>query len=128
MDRRWSCREVWWVVVDRDEIAIEVTRLAERLEHLFLVDDIASLRRGMHVAATQDFEGDLVLAKQKSAALLRCGLARVREDLVSQLSREDEPHAVHQLPPAIAGITMTSLPSGTAALLPPRARASSSPM
>ena len=115
-------------MVDRDELTIEIARLPERVEHLCLVDDVARLGRGMHVATAQHAAHDLVLTEQESAAFLRRGLARIRNDLIAQVAWQDETHAFDQRPPAIAGMTMTSLPSGTGAPLPPRARASSSPM
>jgi len=115
-------------VVDRHELAIEITRLAERVEDLRLVDDITRLGCRVHVAAAEDTTDDLVLAEEEAAAFLRRGRAGMGDDLIAQLACDDETGAVDQRPPAIAGITMTSLPSGTAAPLPPRARASSSPM
>jgi len=53
---------------------------------------------------------------------------RLRDDLIAQFAWKDKASPVDQRPPAIAGMTMMSLPSGTTAPLPPRARASSSPM
>jgi len=115
-------------VVDRDELTIEITRLPERVEHLCLVDDVARLGRGMHVATAQHAAHHVFVTKQEPAALLGRGLARVRDDLIAQFAWKDKARPVDQRPPAIAGMTMTSLPSGTTAPLPPRARASSSPM
>jgi hypothetical protein len=39
----------------------------------------------VHVAASQDTARDVVLPKKKAAALLRRGLARVRDDLFTEL-------------------------------------------
>jgi hypothetical protein len=64
---------------------------------------------------------------EESANLTRRVLAGVRDDLV--LERLPEAQRVgYATPPAIAGMTMTSLPSGTVASVPPFERASSSPM
>lgn len=82
----------------------------------------------MHVAAAEDAPRGLILAEQEAATLLRGRLTRVHEDLLAKPARQDELSSFDQRPPAIAGMTMTSLPSGTAAPLPPRVRASSSPM
>jgi hypothetical protein len=51
----------------------------------------------------------------------------VRDDLIAERWSEAQ-RVGYATPPAIAGMTMTSLPSGTAAPVPPFARASSSPM
>ena len=82
----------------------------------------------MHVLAAQDAPHHLVFTQKQPATLLRRRRSRVRHDLVAQLAREHHAVALAQPPPAMAGITMTSLPSGTCAALPPRVRASSSPM
>jgi hypothetical protein len=39
----------------------------------------------VHVAAPQDTARDIVFPKKKTAALLRRGLARVRDDLFAEL-------------------------------------------
>ena len=82
----------------------------------------------MDVPAANEPVRHLAVTEEQTAALARRGLARVGHDLVSETSRQDESSTFDQRPPAIAGMTMTSLPSGTAALLPPVFRASSSPM
>ena len=81
----------------------------------------------MHVRAADDPGDPAVTSGEKSAGLARSFLARVRDDLLAE--RGSEAYGVgYATPPAIAGMTMTSLPSGTAAPVPPFARASSSPM
>jgi len=82
----------------------------------------------MNVPSAHETAHDLAIAEEQATALARRGLARMRHDLVPQPARKDDARAVDQPPPAIAGMTMTSLPSGTTAPLPPRVRASSSPM
>ncbi len=81
----------------------------------------------MHVR-TADHACDLAVSPgEEAACLTRSVLAGVRDDLV--LERLPEAQRVgYATPPAIAGMTMTSLPSGTAAPVPPFERASSSPM
>ena len=73
-------------VIDRDELAIEIARLAERFEDLGLVDDVARLGRGMHVPTAQHATHDVLVTEQEPAALLRRGLARVGDDLAAQLA------------------------------------------
>ena len=68
-----------------------------------------------------------VTTGDETARLVRRIGARVRDDLVADSARERDALRGYS-PPAIAGITMTSLPSGTGADNPPFARASSSPM
>jgi hypothetical protein len=82
----------------------------------------------MDVSSAHNPVHDIAIAKKQTATFLWRGLTRVGDDLVLKLPRQQEPSTVDQRPPAIAGMTMTSLPSGTAAPLPPRSRASSSPM
>jgi hypothetical protein len=81
----------------------------------------------MHVR-TADHTVDLAVSPgEKAACLTRSVLAGVRDDLV--LERLPKAQRVgYATPPAIAGMTMTSLPSGTTASVPPLLRASSSPM
>jgi hypothetical protein len=76
-------------VVDRHELAIEIARLSERVEDLHLIDDVARLGCGMHVAAAQDTTNDIVLAEEQAAAFLRRVRARVRDDLIAQLAWKD---------------------------------------
>jgi hypothetical protein len=82
----------------------------------------------MDVPTAHESIGDFTIPEEQPAALARRLVARVGDDLVLKPARQDEPGALDQSPPAIAGMTMTSLPSGTAAPLPPRVRASSSPI
>ena len=77
---------------------------------------------------TADHARDRAVAPgEESADLTRRFRPGVRGDLVLQSLREAK-RVGYQAPPAIAGMTMTSLPSGTAARVPPLVRASSSPM
>ncbi len=77
-----------------------------------------------------------VTAGEQTAGLVGRGLTRVRDDRLAQLGAQVElgrrrfPWIARRgyAPPAIAGMTMTSLPSGTGASMPPFVRASSSPM
>ena len=81
----------------------------------------------MCVRAANDASDDAGAPGEQSAGLAGRLLARVRDDVV--LVRLSEPQRVdYAAPPAIAGMTMTSLPSGTVAPVPPLPRASSSPM
>ncbi len=82
----------------------------------------------MDIPTAHESIHDLAIAEEQPAALPWLRLAGVRDDLLAERARQDEPLAIDQRPPAIAGMTMTSLPSGTVAPLPPRVRASSSPM
>ena len=81
----------------------------------------------MHVRAADESRDAAAATSKEPAGLTGCFLARVRDELITQ--RGPEPQRVgYAEPPAIAGMTMTSLPSGTAAPVPPLVRASSSPM
>src|SRR5437660_1750171 len=82
----------------------------------------------MHVPPANESIHHLAIAEEQAAAFARRRFARVRHDLVAQPAWKDDARTLDQRPPAIAGMTMTSLPSGTTAPLPPRVRASSSPM
>ena len=81
----------------------------------------------MYVLAADHASDRAVAPCEESTDLTRRFLAGVRGDLVLQRLSEAE-RVGYQAPPAIAGMTMTSLPSGTAAPVPPLVRASSSPM
>ena len=81
----------------------------------------------MDVRAADHARDRPVAPGQETADLTRRFLAGVRGDLVLQRLAEAK-RVGYRAPPAIAGMTMTSLPSGTAAPVPPLARASSSPM
>src|SRR5687768_9582308 len=90
-------------------------------------DDVASGRRRMHVRAADEPRDAAAATRKESTGFSRRFLACVRDQLIAQ--RGPEPQRVgYAEPPAIAGMTMTSLPSGTAAPAPPCARASLSPM
>ena len=82
----------------------------------------------MNIPTAHESIHDLAIAEEKPAAFAGLRLARVGDNLLAERARQDEARTLDQRPPAIAGMTMTSLPSGTVAPLPPRVRASSSPM
>src|SRR2546423_11792159 len=115
-------------VIDADQVAIGVVSGCDRLAQLRRIYLVARLGCRVNVPPAHEPIHHVTIAEQQPAALARCRLARVRHDLLPDLPRKDEPSTSAQRPPAIAGMTMTSLPSGTAAPLPPRLRASSSPM
>ncbi len=115
-------------VIDGDEVAIGVVRGRDRLTQLRRIYLVARLGCRVNIPPAHEPIHHLTIAEQQPAALARCGFARVGHDLLAELPRKDETSTSAQRPPAIAGMTITSLPSGTAAPLPPRARASSSPM
>ena len=81
----------------------------------------------MRVRAADHAGDDAIPARQQTAGLTRRFLTRVRDDVVLQRLPQAQ-RVGYAAPPAIAGMTMTSLPSGTVAPVPPRVRASSSPM
>lgn len=81
----------------------------------------------MRVHAADHPSDRIVAPCEESAGLARRLLAGVCGDVVLQRQAEAERFG-YRPPPAIAGMTMTSLPSGTAAPVPPFTRASSSPM
>jgi hypothetical protein len=81
----------------------------------------------MHVRAADNARDRAVAPCDKSTCLTRRFLAGVRDDLVLKRLPEAKRFG-YRAPPAIAGMTMTSLPSGTVAPVPPFERASSSPM
>ena len=114
-------------VIDAEQL---LTRRVHRTEcrKLFArVDDIAGRGLRMHVHAA-DHAGDRAVApSEESADLARRFLAGMCGDVVPERLTEAE-RVGYRAPPAIAGMTMTSLPSGTAAPVPPFTRASSSPM
>jgi hypothetical protein len=115
-------------VVDADEETIGVVATGQRFAELRRIYLVARLGSWMDVSSAHQPINNIAIAEEQTAAFLRRGLARMADDLVPQLPGQDEPGTVDQRPPAIAGMTMTSLPSGTAAPVPPRVRASSSPM
>ena len=81
----------------------------------------------MDVRAADESRDRAVASGEQTAGLARRFLARVRNDVVLQRLPQAQ-RVGYAVPPAIAGMTMTSLPSGTVASMPPFARASSSPM
>ena len=81
----------------------------------------------MDVRAADHARDRAVAPYEESADLTRRFRPGVCGDVVLQRLREAK-RVGYQVPPAIAGMTMTSLPSGTAAPVPPLVRASSSPM
>ena len=116
-------------VIDGHELTVEVVGRAVRLEQLAWIEEIAHLGRLGDIAAAHDAARRFVVAQDEPAAFVRDLVARVRDELVTQRRREDEPASrSYAAPPAIAGMTMTSHPSGTDARVPPLVRASSSPM
>jgi hypothetical protein len=115
-------------VVNPDKETIGVVTAGERLAKLRGVYLVARFRCRMDVPSAHDPVRHLAITEKEAATLAWRGLACVSDDLVPQFCRQEQSGAFDQSPPAIAGMTMTSLPSGTAAPLPPRARASSSPM
>ena len=115
-------------VIDADEEAVGVVVAGDRLAQLRRVDLISRFGCRVNVSSAHQSSHHFAIAEEQTTTFAGRGLACVRDDLVPDLSRQDEPHTSAQRPPAIAGMTMTSLPSGTAAPLPPRVRASSSPM
>ena len=115
-------------VIDADEKAIGVVCADDSLAQLCRIYLVACLGGRVDVPPANEPIYDIAIAKKQTATFLGRGLTRVGDDLVLKRPRQQEPSTVDQRPPAIAGMTMTSLPSGTAAPLPPRVRASSSPM
>jgi len=81
----------------------------------------------MHIHAADHASHRAVAPSEESADLARRFLAGMCGDVVPERLTEAE-RVGYRAPPAIAGMTMTSLPSGTAAPVPPFTRASSSPM
>ena len=81
----------------------------------------------MDVRAADEARDRAVASGEQTAGLARRFLARVRDDVVLQRLPQAQ-RVGYAAPPAIAGMTMTSLPSGTVASMPPFVRASSSPM
>jgi len=115
-------------VVDAHERSFGVVVAGDGLAQLRRIDLISRFGCGMHVPSANQPIHHLTVAEEQTAAFAWRRRARVRHDLIPQTPREDDAGALDQQPPAIAGMTMTSLPSGTTAPLPPRVRASSSPM
>ena len=115
-------------VIDPDQVAVGVVGPEDGISQLRRIDLVARLGRGVDVPPANDAIDDFAVPEQQATAFARGRLARVGDDLIAQAPREDDPGPLAQRPPAIAGMTMTSLPSGTDAPLPPRLRASSSPM
>ena len=114
-------------VIDRDEVLAPILHLTERADQIFRVRPVPRGRRLVDVPAADGASRNAGLPREETAGLVRCGLTRVRDDAIAQVAREREGLAGYR-PPAIAGMTMTSLPSGTGASMPPLLRASSSPM
>src|SRR4030088_1016871 len=114
-------------VIDPDQVLTRRVDRAERLQLLAWVDDVTRGGRRMDVRAPDHARYTALVPGKETAGLARRFSARMRDDLIA--GRLSDPQRVdYAEPPAIAGITMTSLPSGTAAPVPPLARASSSPM
>src|SRR5437588_3855666 len=113
-------------VIDRDKVLATSVHVAERAELLARIDQVARGRRLVRIRAADRARRRTVPSGDEPACFVRRGLARVRDDLVTDRAWQRE--GVGYAPPAIAGMTMTSAPSGTLAAVPPAARASSSPM
>ena len=112
-------------VVDRDQVLAVRLHLTERPELLAGIDGVARDRRGVDIRAADESCRRGVASGEEAARLLRRLRASVGHDVVPKRRREREPF--DQRPPAIAGMTMTSAPSGTAVPRPPEPRASASP-
>src|SRR2546428_1028080 len=106
-------------VIDADEVAIGVVGAGDRLAQLRRIDLVARLGRGVDVPPANDPIHHLTIAEEQPPALARRGLARVGNDLLTKSPPENAPSTAAPRPPAIARMTMTSLPSGSAASLPP---------
>lgn len=116
-------------VVDGDELLATLVHGAEGRELFAGVDEVAGRGCGVCVRAADDPADDARGSREQAACFTRGRRSRVRDDLVAELPREGEDATLARYaPPAIAGMTITSEPSGTLALVPPLARASSSPM
>src|SRR4029079_2572574 len=110
-------------VLARDELLAVLVHVLERAQLLARVDQIARRRLRMRVRARNDPRGHATTARDQAAGLIRRRSARVLHDRVAQLPREHERvrcvrtslRLCAYAPPAIAGMTMTSLPSGTGA-------------
>ena len=114
-------------VIDPDQLLPRRVDRAERPQLLARIDDITGGRRRVNVRAADDTRNPALAPRKETAGLARRFSANMRDDLIAQ--RGSKPQRVgYATPPAIAGMTMTSLPSGTVAAVPPLARASSSPM
>src|SRR5439155_24820765 len=100
----------------------------DSLPELRRIDLVPRLRHGVDGPSAHETIDHLAVAEEQAATLTWRALARVRHDLIPQRARQDDARTIDQRPPAIAGMTITSLPSGTTAPPPPRVRASSSPM
>lgn len=114
-------------VIDPEQLLARGVDRSERLQLLAWVDDITRGRVRMRVRAPDQPRDPTVAPGEETARLARRFLARVRDELIAYRLAEAQ-QVGYLAPPAIAGMTMTSLPSGTAAPVPPLARASSSPM
>lgn len=125
--RRWERLAHGVAVIDRDQLLAVLVHRAEGAQLLSWIDAIAGHRRGVDIRAWDDTARKARDPGEEPAGLVRRGFARVRDDLIAQLASEREDPRRYA-PPAIAGMTMTSAPSGTVAPSPPRALASSSPM
>ena len=74
-------------VIHRDELAVEVSGRAVRLEQLAWIEEIPRLGRLGDVPAAYDAARRFVIAQDEPAAFARDLVARVRDDLVTQLRR-----------------------------------------
>lgn len=113
-------------VIDRGQLFATVVHVAERAQLFARVYAVPGRWRLVDVRAADRACGLAGARRDEPAGLVRCGLARVGDDLVADRARQAQ--GLRYAPPAIAGMTMTSEPSGTLALVPPLLRASSSPM
>src|SRR3982074_667656 len=104
-------------VVDGDELLAVRLHVAERAELLARIDRVARHRCRMRVRAPDGARRACVASGEEPARFLRRIGRGVGDDLVPQ--RRWQRELLDQRPPAIAGMTMTSLPSGTVVSRPP---------
>src|SRR5581483_7245848 len=100
--------------VARDEVLAARVDIAEGAELIARIDAVPRRRRLVRVRAADDPRRSPMHPGDETARLVRRRLARVGDDLVTERRGERETLARY-VPPAIAGMTMTSLPSGTGA-------------
>src|SRR6266850_4665820 len=101
-------------VVDPEELFPRGLDRAKCLELLARVDHVPRRRRRMHIRAADHTRDAAVAPGEQAAGLARRFFAGVRDDLLA-LRWSESQRVGYRAPPAIAGMTMTSLPSGTAA-------------
>src|SRR5260221_222928 len=90
-------------VIDRDEVLAPILHLTERADQIFRVRPVSRGRGLVDVPAADGASRNTGLPREEAAGLVRCGLARVRDDAIAQVARESEGLPGYR-PPAIAGI------------------------